>query len=79
MSLPGIFVLDRAIAEVPTDSHPVQVQTTQFGIRPVMDYRMMSSDTMRPADVGPAVRKPALLETLEKITAVSDGSMDPLT
>lgn len=73
------YVPDRTVDDVPMHSHPTEISASNYGVRPVLDYRASSPVATTNTVTAVKLVNPDELWSSDKIIAVSDGSLDTWT
>ena len=79
MSLDDHYVSDVDVEAVPRHAHPVCVVESNYGVQPSQDHRISAPIIPPTAPDRVTVLHKDELWASDKIVAVSDGSLDPLT
>lgn len=72
-------MLDEIEAGVLAHAHPIKVTTSHYGTKPLNDYRCTAVHVPARTHMSVDIRNISRLKSLAKTTAVSDGSMHPMT
>ena len=73
------YVPDADVEAIPRHAHPVSVKESNYGVRPSQDHRILAPIMPPTTPDRVTVLHKGELWASDKIIAVSDGSLDPLT
>ena len=77
-NLANSFHKDAEVAAIPDHAHPIDARTRRRVIYPYQEYRLIVPQPPE-APLDTESLHPEHIKSAKKVTAVSDGSLDPIT